>query len=75
MPKPKLEKASKASLSKFITKSKDKGKQKRGNPYEFIGFYERLKSIDVKHSHASLSFQSHMFDHLQYDEFGRSVTE
>lgn len=29
----------------------------------------------MKHGHASLSFQSHMFDHLTHDEFGRSVTE
>ena len=31
-----------------------------------------MKQIDVKHSHASLSFQSRMLDHLQDDEFGNS---
>lgn len=30
-----------------------------------MGFYDRLKSIDVKVSHASLIDQSFMFDHLQ----------
>jgi hypothetical protein len=30
----------------------------------FKGFYERLTSIDVKHSHASLTHQSYKFDHL-----------
>jgi U3 small nucleolar RNA-associated protein 20 len=39
----------------------------------FKGFFERLKNIDVKHAHSSLTFQSSMFDHLQDDEFGRSV--
>lgn len=75
LPAVKKEKVGKAKLSKFITKSKDAKKKNRGNPYEYIGFFERLKRIDVKHGHASLSFQSHMFDHLQHDEFGRSVTE
>ena len=65
MPKAKEEKSSKVKLSKFITK-KNKGasKQKRSNTYVFTGFYERLKGIDVKHAHSSLSFAAHMFDHL-----------
>ena len=55
MPKAKEEKAPKAKLSKFIEKSKDKGKMKRDNRYVFTGFYDRLKNIDVKHAHSSLS--------------------
>ena len=65
MPKAKEEKTPKAKLSKFISKSgKDKTKTKRDNRYVFTGFYDRLKNIDVKHAHSSLSIQAHMFDHL-----------
>ena len=46
---------------------------KRQNQYVFTGFYERLKNIDVKHAHSSLSVASHMFDHLQDDEHGNRV--
>lgn len=73
MPKAKETKTPKAKLSKFIQKSHDKTKVKRNNTYVFSGFYERLKNIDVKHAHASLSFQSHMLDHIQDDEFGNDI--
>ena len=75
MPKAKEEKSSKANLSKFIGKSKDKTKVKKDNRYVFTGFYDRMKNIDVKHAHASLSVQSHLFDHLQDDEQGRSLQQ
>lgn len=74
MPKAKEVKAPKAKLGNFIEKkNKEASKTKRDNTYVFKGFYERLKNIDVKHGHASLSLQSHLFDHLQDDEQGRSV--
>jgi len=56
MPQAKEEKAPRAQLSKYIQKSKDKGKTKRDNTYVFTGFYDRLKNIDVKHAHSGLSF-------------------
>lgn len=64
MPEAKKEKSKRAKLSKFIKKSKDRTVTKRDNKYVFTGFYDRLKNIDVKHAHASLGVQSHMFDHL-----------
>ena len=55
MPKVKEEKNPKAKLSNFIAKNKKKNEPKRANTYVFTGFYDRLKNIDVKHAHASLS--------------------
>lgn len=51
-------KPTKEGLSKYIKKQsasqKQRGKKREKNTYQFVGFYERLKSIDVKASHASL---------------------
>ena len=69
MPQAKADKASKVKLSKFIGKTnKDSTKAKRDNTYVFTGFYDRMKNIDVKHAHSSLSLQSNMFDSLQNDD-------
>ena len=73
MPTAKQKTSSKAKLSNFIDKSKDKSKIKRKNTYVFSGFYERLKAIDVKHAHSSLSSQSRLLEHLQDDEFGNPM--
>lgn len=42
--------------------------KKEKNTYQFVGFYERLKRIDVKASHASLVDQNFMFDNLKADD-------
>ena len=55
MPNPKAEKTPKLGLQKFIKKAPRHQKTKKEkNTYQFIGFFDRLKSIDVKVSHASL---------------------
>lgn len=65
MPQVKAAKVNKLKISKFVNKKNhDKSKTKRANTYVFTGFFDRMKSIDVKHSHSSLSAASHMFDHL-----------
>jgi hypothetical protein len=51
MPKQKAEKIEKNKLSKFIHKRPKQEHTKRDNTYVFEGFHERLKQIDVKHSH------------------------
>ena len=73
MPKAKIgkaEKNKKHKLAKFIQKPKDRTRTKRDNQFVFTGFYERLKSIDVKHAHASLNSQSLLLDALQDNEYG-----
>lgn len=48
-----------------MKKSKVHEKTKKDNQYQFEGFYDRLKQIDVKHAHASLNELAFKFDHLQ----------
>ena len=56
----------KPGLTKYIKKQalphKQRGKKREKNTYQFVGFYERLKQIDVKASHASLVETSHKLD-------------
>ena len=52
MPKAKAEVAQKQKISKFIKKKPKFVASKRDNTYVFEGFYEKLKSIDVKHAHS-----------------------
>jgi hypothetical protein len=52
MPKQKAEVAQKQKISKFIKKKPKFVASKRDNTYVFEGFYEKLKSIDVKHAHS-----------------------
>jgi hypothetical protein len=59
-------------LSKFIKKPKtthqiNRGKKEKNN-YTFVGFYQRLSQIDVKHTHSSLNEQNHLFDNLMNRE-------
>lgn len=66
MPHQKQEKPEKLGLKKFIKKAPKHVKTKKEkNTYQFVGFFDRLKAIDVKVSHASLIDQSYMLDHLQ----------
>jgi hypothetical protein len=68
MPKQKAEDQDRPRLSKFIKKAPKHVKTKKEkNTYQFIGFFERLKKIDVKASHASLVDQNFKFDNLLGD--------
>lgn len=59
------EKPDRLGLSKFIHKKpKHLKTKKEKNTYQFVGFSDRLKAIDVKVSHASLIDQSYMMDFL-----------
>lgn len=60
----KIERAKKHKLSNYIKKPKENAKTKRDNQFVFTGFFERLKQIDVKHSHASLNDQKLFLDSL-----------
>jgi hypothetical protein len=63
LPHKKLEKPDKLGLKKFIKKApKHEKTKKEKNTYHFVGFFERLKQIDVKVAHASLVDQAFMFD-------------
>lgn len=63
---PKAEEAERPHLSKYIKKKpKHLKTKKEKNTYQFVGFSDRLKAIDVKVSHASLIDQSYMMDWLQ----------
>ena len=73
MPKQKISKAEKNKkhkLANYIQKPKERSQTKRDNQFVFSGFYERLKAIDVKHSHASLNSQAMLLDALQTNEYG-----
>jgi hypothetical protein len=52
MPNLKQEKHLKTKLSKYIGKKPKAVSSKRDNTYVFEGFYDKLKQIDVKHSHS-----------------------
>ena len=68
MPKAKAAKQSKPGLRPFMKKAPKNSQPKKENKtYTFVGFYDRLKSIDVKHSHASLVDQSYFLDTVQAD--------
>lgn len=64
MPKAKPEKRAKRMAVQDFVKNKPKGyKQKREkNQYQFEGFHERLKALDVKQSHTMQA--SHQMDSL-----------
>jgi hypothetical protein len=69
LPHQKQEKPDKLGLKKFIKKAPRQMKTKKEkNTYQFVGFFDRLKAIDVKVSHASLIDQSYMIDHLTQTE-------
>jgi hypothetical protein len=74
MPKPKqnkLDRNLKPKLKEFV-KRKPKGKvqPKQNNQYVFEGFFERLKSIDVKQTHSSLNELNFRMDHMATDSQG-----
>jgi hypothetical protein len=52
MPKPKKKAQVRLPISKFIAQKGKNERTKGSNTYVFQGFYERLKNIDVKHSHS-----------------------
>ena len=67
----KLDAAKKHKVSEFVKKKpKAHQKEKRDNQYVFTGFFDRLKSIDVKATHSSLNELNFRLDHLTTDEHG-----
>jgi hypothetical protein len=70
----KLELAQKHKISEFVHKH-PKQKAKRDNQYVFTGFYDRLKAIDVKHTHSSLNELNFKLDHANTDEQGQLMDE
>jgi hypothetical protein len=54
MPAPKAPKhAKKVDMKKYIKKApKDHQMKREKNDYQFEGFYQRLKSLDVKQGHS-----------------------
>ena len=70
----KLDKAKKLKVSNFVKKKpKAHQKTKRANQFVFTGFYDRLKSIDVKHAHSSLNELNFKLDHLTTNEYGETM--
>ena len=68
MPKPKSEGVERPRLSKFIKRApKHEKTKKEKNTYQFVGFFDRLKKIDVKASHASLIDTDFVMDNLQVE--------
>jgi len=51
-PQARQETQAKTKISAFIKKKPKHQQTKRDNTYVFEGFYDRLKSIDVKHAHS-----------------------
>ena len=41
----------------------------------FTGFYDQLKSIDVKHTHSSLNELNFKLDHLNTNEHGELMAD
>jgi len=69
MPQQRAEEQERPRLSKFIKKAPKHVKTKKEkNTFQFVGFFERLKRIDVKASHASLVDQNFKFDNLTGDD-------
>ena len=63
MPKQKEEKAVRPGISAFLKKPKHV-KTKSEKIYRYVGFYDRLKAIDVKHSHATMVDHSLFLDNV-----------
>ena len=64
MPKKREDKVEKNKLSKYIKKRPKELLTKRNNTYVFEGFYAKLKTLDVKHSHGGQLDASFIYDRL-----------